>query len=36
MLRRIYAPKREEQSETREDYIMRNFITCTLYKISLE
>jgi hypothetical protein len=33
VLRRILGPKREEVAE--EDYIMRNFITCTIHKILL-
>jgi hypothetical protein len=31
----IFGPKRRKWREVGEDYIMRSFITCTLYQILL-
>jgi hypothetical protein len=35
VLRRIFGPKREEDEDRGENYIMMNFITCILHRILL-
>jgi hypothetical protein len=33
VLRRIFAPKRDEVQEVGENCVMRSFITCTLLQV---